>query len=83
MLLRHRYKIIRFFCIPYESNISQYSDEIRVKGRGFFPIGVDSYLLHNDWKNSGADPASYPVDNRGSFPGDKAAEAYSRLLTTL
>jgi hypothetical protein len=24
---------------------------------------------------SGAHPASYPMDNRGSFPGSKAAEA--------
>jgi hypothetical protein len=33
------------------------------------------FFLHHCFQNgSGAHPASYPVDNRGSLPGDKAAE---------
>jgi hypothetical protein len=35
----------------------------------------DFSLLHSVQNGSGAQPASYPVDSGGSFPGVKAAEA--------
>jgi hypothetical protein len=47
--------------------------------RGFrvrFPAGAGNFSLHHRVQNgSGAHPASYPMGIRGSFPGDKAAEA--------
>jgi hypothetical protein len=36
---------------------------------------------HRIQTGSGAHPASYPVDNRGSFPGAKAAGSWSWPLT--
>jgi hypothetical protein len=39
-----------------------------------FPAGAGSFSLHYSAQNgSGAHPASYPVDTRGSFPGSKEA----------
>jgi hypothetical protein len=47
--------------------------------RGFrvrFPAGAGKFVLHHRVQNvSGAHPASYPMDTRGSFPGGKAAGA--------
>jgi hypothetical protein len=41
-----------------------------------FPAGAGNFSLCNHVQNgSGAHPASYPMDNRGSFPGGKAARA--------
>jgi hypothetical protein len=41
-----------------------------------FPAGAGNFSLHHRVHNgSGADPASYPVDTRGFFPGGKAAGA--------
>jgi hypothetical protein len=43
---------------------------ISILGRGW------KFSLHHHVKTgSGSHLASYPIDNRGSFPGDKAAEA--------
>jgi hypothetical protein len=36
--------------------------------RVIFPTVQDFYLLHSAQTDSGADPASYPVDSVGSFP---------------
>jgi hypothetical protein len=39
-----------------------------------FPAGAGNFPLHHRVQNgSGAHPASYPVDTRGSFAGGKAA----------
>jgi hypothetical protein len=39
-----------------------------------FPAGAGNFSLpHRDQNGSGAHPASYPMDMRGSFPGGKAA----------
>jgi hypothetical protein len=41
-----------------------------------FPAGAGNFSLHHRVQNaSGAHPASYPIDNRCSFPGCKAAGA--------
>jgi hypothetical protein len=43
-----------------------------------FPAGVGNISFQHRVQNgSGAHPASYPVGSRGSFPGDKAAGAWS------
>jgi hypothetical protein len=43
-----------------------------------FPAGAGNFSLHHRVQNdSGAHIASYPMDNRGCFPGVKAAEARS------
>jgi hypothetical protein len=43
-----------------------------------FPAGAGNFSLHHRVQNgSGAHPASYPMGTRGSFPGDKAAGAWS------
>jgi hypothetical protein len=40
------------------------------------PAGAGDFSLHHRVQNgSGAHPASHPMGTRGSFPGDKAAEA--------
>jgi hypothetical protein len=39
-----------------------------------FPAGAGNFSLHHCVQNgSGSHPTSYPMDTRGSFPGDKAA----------
>jgi hypothetical protein len=49
-----------------------------------FPAGAGNFSLHHRVQNdSGAHPASYPMDNRGSFPGGKAAEAWNWPLTSM
>jgi hypothetical protein len=41
-----------------------------------FPAGAGNFSLHHRVQNGfGAHPASYPMSNRGSFPGNKAAGA--------
>jgi hypothetical protein len=48
-----------------------------------FPAGAGNFSLHHRVQNgSGAHPASYPVGTGGSFPGGKAAEAWSWPLTS-
>jgi hypothetical protein len=43
-----------------------------------FPAGAGNFSLHHRVQNgSGAHPASYPIGTRGSFPGGKAAGAWS------
>jgi hypothetical protein len=47
-----------------------------------FPALQD--FLHSFQTGSGAHPASHPMDTgRGDFPGSKAAEAWSRPLTSI
>jgi hypothetical protein len=42
--------------------------------RDRFPTGAGNFSLHHRVQNgSGAHPASYPMGNKGSFPGGKAA----------
>jgi hypothetical protein len=42
------------------------------------PVGVGNFSLHHRVQtSSGAHPASCPMDTRGSFPGGKAAGAWS------
>jgi hypothetical protein len=40
-----------------------------------FLAGAGNFSLHHRVHRSGADPASYPMDTRGSFSGGKAAGA--------
>jgi hypothetical protein len=41
-----------------------------------FPVGAGNFSLHHRVQTgSGAHPASYPMDTRGSFPGGKEAGA--------
>jgi hypothetical protein len=49
-----------------------------------FPAGAGDFSLHHRVQNgSGAHPASYPMGTRGSFPGGKAAGAWSWPLTSI
>jgi hypothetical protein len=49
-----------------------------------FPAGAGNFSLHHRVHNGfGAHPASYPVGTRGSFPGGKAAVAWSWPLTSI
>jgi len=44
--------------------------------------GAGNFSLHHRVQNgSGAHPAPYPMGTRGSFPGNKAAGAWSWSLT--
>jgi len=46
--------------------------------------GAENFSLHHRVQTgSGVYPASYPMGIRGSFPGDKAAAAWSRALTSI
>jgi hypothetical protein len=47
------------------------------RGSGFrFPSWAGNFSLHHRVQNaSGVHPASYPMGNRGSFPGGKTAGA--------
>jgi hypothetical protein len=48
----------------------------------WFPAGAGNFSLHHRVQNgSGAHPGSYPMGTRGSFPGGKAAGAWSWPLT--
>jgi hypothetical protein len=49
-----------------------------------FPERAGNFSLHHRVQTgSGAHPASYPMGNRGSFPGSKAAGAWSWPLTSI
>jgi hypothetical protein len=52
---------------------------LRAERSGFYgsiPGEAGNFSLHHRVQNgSGAHPASYPMGNRGSFPGSKAAGA--------
>jgi hypothetical protein len=49
-----------------------------------FPAETGIFSLHHSVQNgSGAHPASYPVNTRGSFPGGKAAGAWSWPRTSI
>jgi hypothetical protein len=49
-----------------------------------FSAGAENFSLHHRVQNvSGAHPASYPMGTRGSFPGGKAAGAWSWPLTSI
>jgi len=52
------------------------------RGSGiWFPVGARKLsFLH---RGSEAHPTSYPMDKRGSFPGDKTAGAWSWSLTSI
>jgi hypothetical protein len=48
-----------------------------------FPTGSGNFSLHHRVQNgSGTHPATYPMGTRGSFPGGKAAGAWSWPLTS-
>jgi hypothetical protein len=49
-----------------------------------FSAGAGNFSLHHRVQNgSGAHPASYPMGSGGSFPGGKAAGAWSWPLTSI
>jgi hypothetical protein len=48
-----------------------------------FPAGAGNFSHHRIQNGPGAHPASYPMGTRGSFPGDKAAGAWSWPLTSI
>jgi len=48
------------------------------------PVGAGNFSPHYRVRNgSGAHPASYPMGTRDSFPGGKAAGAWSSSLTSI
>jgi hypothetical protein len=47
------------------------------------PAGAGNFSHHRVQNGSGAHPASYPMGNRGSFSGGKAAGAWSWPLTSI
>jgi hypothetical protein len=48
------------------------------------PAGAGNFSLHHRVQNgSGAQPASYPMGARGSFPGDKATGECSSPPTSI
>jgi hypothetical protein len=48
-----------------------------------FPAGAGNFSLHHRVQNgSGSHPSSYPIGTRSSFPGVKAAVAWSWPLTS-
>jgi hypothetical protein len=52
--------------------------------RARFPAGAENFSLHHRVQSgSGAHPASYPVDTRGSFLGGKAPGAWSWPLCSI
>jgi hypothetical protein len=52
--------------------------------RVWFLVGAGNFSLHHRVQNgSGAHPASYPMGTRGSFPGGKAAGAWSSSFTSI
>jgi hypothetical protein len=49
-----------------------------------FPAGTGNFSLHYRVQNGpGAHPPYYPMGNRGSFPGGKAAGAWSWPHTSI
>jgi len=49
-----------------------------------FPVGTGNFSLRNHVQTgSGAQPASYPMSKSGSFPGGKAARAWSWPHTSI
>jgi hypothetical protein len=71
-------------CFLLEAGIAHwYSAELRA---GWSEVRVPAepgnfFLHHRVQTGSGTHSASYPMATRGSFPGDKAAGAWSWLLT--
>jgi hypothetical protein len=68
--------------------LSRYRAGLRAGRSGFlkvrFPAEAGNLFLHHRVQNgSGAHPASYPMRTRGSFPGGKAAGAWSWPLTSI
>jgi hypothetical protein len=66
---------------------SQYSAGLWTRWSRFrvrFLAGAGNFSLHHHIQNgSGAHPASYPKDTRGSFPGGKVARAWRWPLTSI
>jgi hypothetical protein len=59
--------------------------ELNDRGSGVeFPAGAGNFSLNHRVQNgSGAHPASYPMGTKSSFPGGKAAGAWSWPLTSI
>jgi hypothetical protein len=75
---RHITSIIIITSRPNDSSVGiALGYELDDRGsRVRFPAGDGDFSLHHRVQNgSGAHPASYPMCTRGSFPGDKVAEA--------
>jgi hypothetical protein len=71
---------------PSRAGIAQwYSAGIRAGWSGVrVPLGARNFSPHHRVQTgSGAHTASYPMDTRGSFPGGKAAGAWSWPLTSI
>jgi hypothetical protein len=74
-------------CQEFNCNHPSYALSYGLDDRGSrvrFPVGAGNFPLHHHMQNSsGAHPAFYPIGTWGSFPGFKAAEAWSWLLTSI
>jgi hypothetical protein len=85
---RLRSNIVLVYCIT-KSRDSSVGIALRygLHDRGFrvwFLVGAGNFSLHHHVQNgSGAHPASYRMGTRGSFPGVKAAGAWSWPLTSI
>jgi len=66
--------------------VLRYSDWLQLEDRGSgvrFPGRWYFSLFHRIQTGFGSHPASYPRGTGGSFPGGKAAEAWSRPFTSI
>jgi hypothetical protein len=77
-LLEHTVVTITYSLILGVGWAQHYSAGLRAGWSGFRVSAGAPYfsLLHHVQTGSGAHPASYPMDTRGSFPGDKTAKAW-------
>jgi hypothetical protein len=76
-----RQKVFRNFgVLPHHYSSVGIALGCELDDRGFrvrFPAGPGNISHHRVQNGSGAHPASYPMGTRGSFPGGKAAGAWS------
>jgi hypothetical protein len=67
-----------FFTVHKKVNVDYRCSRVR------FPAGAGNFALpHRVQNGSGTHPASYPMCTRGSYPGGKAAGAWSWPLTSI
>jgi hypothetical protein len=81
----HYYKFMFIFSVRDSSVVIALGYELDHRSSTVrFPTGAWNFSLHHRVQNgSGAHPAFYPVGARGSFPGDKAAVAWSWSLSSI
>jgi hypothetical protein len=90
--LRHIYGFMSSCLVEGKVYFLNYKEKSIALGYGLddrgsrvrLPAEAGNFSLHHRVQNgSGAHPAFYPMGTRGSFPGDKAAGAWSWPLTSI